>query len=540
MWRPPAVSPTSGSMQTPEALQPTQQEHELPHSASAAIGFSKILPTPGSPRCTDSSKGTPRSSKGSSSTANQNDAQESSNKGDQKGHQHFPSEQVEEASPKPCHQKLHLLLEEPDSGVAARAFSICVLSAIVMSIAGFILQTIPSLKDFIVLQIVEIGTTIFFTFEYLLRLYACNAFGKQTRLGFLKTPLNILDLVALLPWYLEVSIQSLGAVKPLRVLRSVRLIRLFRIFKLSRYSVGMNLMVKAIVGSMHSLAVMGFFLSVAVVLFSSLVYYAERTGCPDVTAMTQERWKAYREECVDSSEKYDLKGDLCCNDRGAASGFPSIALSFWWAIVTMATVGYGDMVPLTTPGRIVGCFTILAGIVLIALPVAIVGGKFQMAYDELELEERQNARKRRNTRSASTCIIKVTDVDADDGDGVDDLPHDVSKPAARATDVKGTSDSQDLVRQIGAAQKQSLKSKPFSPMLQRLALLRSKLRQLERSPHVSQSAQEQIRVLLELFDHLDKAERRLGNLRERDKALEDCVRRELAEMVRWWDGSCQD
>jgi len=521
-----SASTPSGSMQTPEALQPKQQGHERPHSAPAAGGFGGILPTHGDPICA-------RSSSSSSSTANGKDEQERSDKRDQKGHQHLTPEQAEEQSSKTCHQKLHLLLEEPDSGVAARIFSICVLSAIVMSIAGFILQTLPSLKDFIGLEIVEIGTTIFFTFEYLLRLYACNAFGKQTQLGFMRTPLNVLDLVAVLPWYLEVSIQSLGPVKPLRVLRTVRLIRIFRIFKLSRYSVGMNLMVKAVVGSLHSLAVMGFFLLVAAVLFSSLVYYAERAGCPDVAAMTQELWRAYRQECVDSDEKYDLKGNLCCNDRGAASGFPSIALSFWWAIVTMATVGYGDMVPLTTPGRIVGCFTILAGIVLIALPVAIVGGKFQKAYDELELEERQFARKQRRNRPASTCIMKVTDADADDSDG-GDLLRGVSEVAMHATDVEGTSNSRDFDRQSsGGPPKQGLKSKPVMSMLQRLALLRTKLRQLERSQHVSQSVQEQIRVLLELFDHLDKAERRLLTLRERDKALDDCIRREFVEMVRF-------
>jgi len=474
-----------------------QQGHESQQSGSAAGSFVDVLP-PGTSTC--------RAENGSTAAIDR------------------------DASHTTCQQRLYLLLEEPDSSVGARILSIIVLLAIIMSITGFILLTLPNLHDFIGLEIVEIGTTVFFTVEYLLRLYACNAFGNETRLQFIKAPLNVLDVAAVLPWYLEKSLQSLGPVAPLKVLRSVRLIRLFRIFRLGRYSVGMNLMAKAVVGSLHSLFIMGFFLGVAMVFFSSLIYYAERSGCPDVIALSPEQWQAYRQECVDSGERRDLSGALCCDARGVATGFPSIALCFWWAIVTMATVGYGDMVPQTSLGRLVGCVTILAGIVLIALPVAIVGGKFAEAYNELEYAEELFARKQ-NVNSQPVSTHTSTSM----GSTIDDKS--VSEATWHANTADGHSKGQSPFMQFASRQKLKPMSKTTTSVMQRMAMLRSQLRRLERSRYLSQSAQEQIRLLMELFDHLDKAERRLGALRERDKALEDFIRREFVAMAQWYDAS---
>jgi len=77
---------------------------------------------------------------------------------------------------------------------------------------------------------------------------------------------------------------------------------------------------------------------------------------------------------------------LCCNDNDAPLDYPNIIAAFWWSIVTIMTVGFGDLYPRTILGRVVGTLTMLAGILLIALPIAIIGRKFQEAYQEHEIK----------------------------------------------------------------------------------------------------------------------------------------------------------
>merc|ERR1719387_192879 len=169
----------------------------------------------------------------------------------------------------------------------------------------------------------------------------------------------------------------------LRVLRAVRLIRLFRIFKLGRYSSGMQLMAEAVRNSFQALWVLCFFLAIGVVLFSSGLYYTERLSCPTSKNLTEEQIAVYQQECRESTDGWDKSlGNLCCDEHDSPLDFPSIVEAFWWAIVTMTTVGFGEIAPKTPQGKILGVVTMLSGILLIVLPVAIVGRKFQEVYDD--------------------------------------------------------------------------------------------------------------------------------------------------------------
>merc|ERR1712232_461178 len=255
-----------------------------------------------------------------------------------------------------------------------------------------------------------------------LRFVACDAFintckapSVQTKLEFLRNPMNLLDLLAILPFYLEVVL-ALG-VRPLRVLRSVRLLRCFRVFKFNRYYEGMQLMIGALNNSMRSLTILVLFLCIGVILFSSLLYFAERSYCPDVSHLKDTgEWPSYRVECADGARRTS-DGLLCCNEHGSAAGFESIAQTLWWSIVTTTTVGYGDRVPETPLGRAVACLAMLSGIVLISLPVAIVGTKFQRAYhDYVEherlLEEEAREQKRASRQRHATMQHSQTFVNA--------------------------------------------------------------------------------------------------------------------------------
>lgn len=134
----------------------------------------------------------------------------------------------------------------------------------------------------------------------------------------------------------------------LAVLRIVRLVRVFRIFKLSRHSKGLQILGRTIRASMRELGLLMFFLGICIVLFSSAVYFAE----------------------LDSPYSH----------------FRSIPDAFWWAVVTMTTVGYGDMRPVTPLGKLVGSLCALTGVLTIALPVPVVVSNFNYFYNK-ELEE---------------------------------------------------------------------------------------------------------------------------------------------------------
>lgn len=128
------------------------------------------------------------------------------------------------------------------------------------------------------------------------------------------------------------------------VLRVLRLVRVFRIFKLSRHSVGLQILGKTFKASVQEFMLLFFFLCIALVLFASGMYFAEGGG----------------------------------EDKDTT--FTSIPASFWYVLVTMTTVGYGDMAPVKTAGKIVGSCCALIGVLTLALPVPIIVGNFKHFY----------------------------------------------------------------------------------------------------------------------------------------------------------------
>jgi len=205
-------------------------------------------------------------------------------------------------------------------------------------------------------------------------------------------PMNVFDLLAILPVYLELLMTQMSSVSALRVFRAVRLIRLTRIFKMGRYSTGMRVMVEALRNSSQALSVLIFFLCIGVVLFSSCMYYAEQSFCPTTSEMPKSDLENYRAECSSPVNHDGMSSyGLCCDEYDSPKDFSSIIDTFWWSFVTMTTVGFGDEYPRTWLGKVVGTFSMLSGILIIALPVAIVGRKFQEIYEQYAGEEKTNA-----------------------------------------------------------------------------------------------------------------------------------------------------
>lgn len=199
--------------------------------------------------------------------------------------------------------------------------------------------------------VVETLCICWFSFELLVRLLTC-----PSKAAFFKNVMNLIDFVAILPYFVALGTElarQRGVGQPamsLAILRVIRLVRVFRIFKLSRHSKGLQILGQTLRASMRELGLLIFFLFIGVVLFSSAVYFAE----------------------VDRAD----------------SNFSSIPESFWWAVVTMTTVGYGDMAPVTVGGKIVGSLCAIAGVLTISLPVPVIVSNFSYFYHrETEGEE---------------------------------------------------------------------------------------------------------------------------------------------------------
>lgn len=257
------------------------------------------------------------------------------------------------------------LFEYPDSSIAARVLALLSVSVIVASIVVLCIETLP---EFTVLPVVdvpdndtakqqelrehndyahsvkavfgllEIAFISWFTFEYLVRLIS-----SPQKWLFVRSFLNVIDLLAILPFYVELALKNSNSQNfSLAFLRILRLVRVFRIFKLSRHSSGLQILGLTLRKSLRELGLLIFFLAIGVVIFSSMVYYAENG----------------------EDETY----------------FQSIPDAFWWALVTMTTVGYGDMYPKTLWGKLVGSGCALCGVLAIALPVPVIVSNFDAIY----------------------------------------------------------------------------------------------------------------------------------------------------------------
>lgn len=200
-----------------------------------------------------------------------------------------------------------------------------------------------------VLILIEGICVVWFTLEFLVRVICC-----PDKLVFIRNSLNIIDFVAILPFYLEMGLSGLSskaASDVLGFLRVVRFVRILRIFKLTRHFVGIRVLGHTLRASVNEFLLLVIFLALGVLIFATMIYYAERIGAkPD-----------------------DPSGFNHTH-------FKNIPISFWWAVVTMTTLGYGDMYPQTWLGMIVGALCALAGVLTIAMPVPVIVNNFGMYY----------------------------------------------------------------------------------------------------------------------------------------------------------------
>lgn len=209
---------------------------------------------------------------------------------------------------------------------------------IVANVVAVILETIPSVAANYgpLFHAFELISIVVFSVEYVVRLWVCvershnaSSSALKERLTYLVSPLALVDLVAILPFFLS----FLGA-----DLRFLRLLRLFRLLKLVRYSPALVTLGRVLRNERRALFAAGVVIVSLVVLSGSVMYYLERGAQPD--------------------------------------DFGHIPQAMWWAISTLTTVGYGDVVPITDAGRLFGGFVMLFGLGMYALPIGIIATGF--------------------------------------------------------------------------------------------------------------------------------------------------------------------
>ena len=224
-------------------------------------------------------------------------------------------------------EKLYSILFESEHPIG-RIFDLTLIIAISLSIIISFVETVPSLAHTfkLVLEILEYALTFFFTLEYIARVY-CSPKPREYVLSFF----GVIDLLAILPPYLSFLLPN---ARYWMLLRSFRFIRIFRVFKLFSFINEGYILMRSLQKSLTKIAVYFLFLLILVTCLGTLMFMVE-TGQPD----TQ---------------------------------FTDLATSVYWAIVTMTTVGYGDITPVTPVGRLLSAFVMLLGYTIIAVPTVVI------------------------------------------------------------------------------------------------------------------------------------------------------------------------
>lgn len=239
---------------------------------------------------------------------------------------------MREKSPSWRH-RLHEIIYEADTP-SGKAFDLILLVLILLSVVMVMLESISEFQTQYadLLNQLEWGITVLFSLEYLMRLVVV-----KKPLRYVGSFFGIIDLLSLLPKY--ISFFFMGS-SSLVALRALRLLRVFRILKLSRYIGESNFLMSALWASRAKIGVFLFAVIILCIIFGTIMYLVE----------------------------------------GEVNGFTNIPKSIYWCIVTLTTVGYGDIAPATPLGRLIASFIMIMGYGIIAVPTGIVTSEMSQHY----------------------------------------------------------------------------------------------------------------------------------------------------------------
>lgn len=268
-------------------------------------------------------------------------------------------------------EKLNVIIFGSDTP-AGKLFDVLLMWCIVLSILLVFIESMDvplTVKPWLIYA--EYFFTAVFTAEYVLRLY-CSPEPKKYALSFF----GIVDLLATLPFYIA---WIFGPARYFMIIRTFRLIRVFRVFKLFNFLSEGNLLLRSLILSMRKIGVFFLFVVIMVISLGTVMYMVE--------------------------------------GQEPGTQFTSIPKSIYWAIVTLTTVGYGDITPSTSLGQFVSSLVMLLGYTIIAVPTGIVSASMMqvnVSEEEVNEEEKENSRLLKN--------MKYEDRDAEGGQDLQFCP----------------------------------------------------------------------------------------------------------------------
>lgn len=298
--------------------------------------------------------------------------------------QWFPPD-VYEGIPIGLGSKIFVLLDDPRSCKLSKIITWLMMSIIVTSCTCFVIASMPEFRgegeafsELPFFTTIELVCIIIFTVEYGLRMLTVAFDPKEVSVwDYFSAPMNLIDFLAIAPFYVNLLFAaSLGNMSWLRILRVARVLRMF---KVSKYTRGLQMMARTLQSSSNALYLLVFMLLLGVVLFGSLLFFAEVGE-------------------YDPIEKKWMRPDVIGIEK-EESPFQSIPAALWCILVTFTTVGYGDMYPTTVGGKLIVAVAMLMGLLVLALPIGIIGSTFTREYNnEIELAkiEKANAAKLAN------------------------------------------------------------------------------------------------------------------------------------------------
>lgn len=347
-------------------------------------------------------------------------------------------------------QRFFMTFHEPSSCFVAQILSNAVMSVIVVNIIVNIMMTLPQYRSVVVTScsdpacdndatlcpnetmcapttdptLVEIDDycVIIFTIEYLFRLFTvwsvpmrlANLVPKgwddeemfvagvedrefmleprqkwySTTVGYFFQGKNVIDLVAILPFY--ITLANPGSNASLSFIRALRLFRIVRAFNMNASAGVTNLIIRTVQESLEVILLLLFFSSMIIIIFGSIIVDAE-AGKYTVSEAYPDG--AYIRKGVD--------GDY------ERTPFVSTLMGMYWAVITMTTVGYGDIVPVTAVGRLIAVACAFVGVLFMALPISILGANFTVQYQRLSASQRQERKRRTSVMLAKKSSIKT-------------------------------------------------------------------------------------------------------------------------------------
>ncbi|XP_038659057.1 potassium voltage-gated channel subfamily G member 1 [Scyliorhinus canicula] len=269
--------------------------------------------------------------------------------------------------------KLRDMVENPQSGLPGKIFACLSVIFVTITVVNLSISTMPDLRaeeekgecsqkcyNIFIVETVCVG---WFSLEFVLRFIQA-----RSKFVFLRTPLNIIDIIAILPYYITLLVDTTSVEngkpgggssyldKVGLVLRVLRALRILYVMRLARHSLGLQTLGLTARRCTREFGLLLLFLCVAIALFAPLLYLIE-------------------------------------NEMSSSHEFTSIPACYWWAVITMTTVGYGDMVPRSIPGQVVALSSILSGILLMAFPVTSIFHTFSRSYVELKQEQQRDQRR---------------------------------------------------------------------------------------------------------------------------------------------------